>query len=91
MFCFKMHVCMTIVIQVILSMNFILLMFIIISGIQISGKRAVVVGRSKIVGAPMANWLLWNNITEGLVFNVGPIRRMTNFYFKDSAPALQIN
>jgi methylenetetrahydrofolate dehydrogenase (NADP+)/methenyltetrahydrofolate cyclohydrolase/formyltetrahydrofolate synthetase len=33
------------------------------AGIQISGKRAVVVGRSKIVGAPMANLLLWNNAT----------------------------
>ena len=27
------------------------------------GKRAVVVGRSKIVGAPMANLLMWNHAT----------------------------
>ena len=34
-----------------------------IAGIQISGKHAVVVGRSKIVGAPMANLLTWNHAT----------------------------
>lgn len=33
------------------------------SGIEIKGKRAVVVGRSKIVGAPMASLLMWNHAT----------------------------
>lgn len=33
------------------------------SGIDVSGKRAVVLGRSKIVGAPMANLLTWHNAT----------------------------
>jgi len=33
------------------------------TGTVISGKRAVVVGRSKIVGAPMSNLLLWNHAT----------------------------
>lgn len=28
-----------------------------------AGKKAVVVGRSKIVGAPMHDLLLWNNAT----------------------------
>lgn len=32
-------------------------------GIQVTGKRAVVVGRSKIVGAPMHDLLLWNHAT----------------------------
>lgn len=30
---------------------------------QIAGKRAVVIGRSKIVGAPMHDLLLWNHAT----------------------------
>ena len=30
---------------------------------EIKGKRAVVLGRSKIVGAPMAALLTWNNAT----------------------------
>lgn len=33
------------------------------SGISIPGKTAVVLGRSKIVGAPMSNLLLWNHAT----------------------------
>lgn len=33
------------------------------SGIEISGKHAVVIGRSKIVGSPMANLLTWANAT----------------------------
>jgi len=33
------------------------------TGIQVTGKRAVVVGRSKIVGAPMHDLLLWNHAT----------------------------
>lgn len=32
-------------------------------GISVAGKRAVVVGRSKIVGAPMHDLLLWNHAT----------------------------
>ncbi|CAI9722516.1 C-1-tetrahydrofolate synthase, cytoplasmic [Octopus vulgaris] len=33
------------------------------SGVPVSGKTAVVLGRSKIVGAPMSNLLLWNHAT----------------------------
>uniref|UniRef100_A0A6I8SQB9 C-1-tetrahydrofolate synthase, cytoplasmic n=1 Tax=Xenopus tropicalis TaxID=8364 RepID=A0A6I8SQB9_XENTR len=33
------------------------------TGVQIPGKRAVVIGRSKIVGAPMHDLLLWNHAT----------------------------
>lgn len=33
------------------------------AGVPIAGKRAVVVGRSKIVGAPMHDLLLWNHAT----------------------------
>ena len=33
------------------------------SGIPIEGANAVVVGRSKIVGSPMAQLLVWNNAT----------------------------
>ncbi|XP_039098059.1 C-1-tetrahydrofolate synthase, cytoplasmic [Hyaena hyaena] len=33
------------------------------TGVQIAGRRAVVVGRSKIVGAPMHDLLLWNHAT----------------------------
>jgi len=33
------------------------------SGIEIEGKHAVVIGRSKIVGSPMANLLTWANAT----------------------------
>jgi len=33
------------------------------SGIDIEGKNAVVIGRSKIVGSPMANLLTWANAT----------------------------
>ncbi|KGL77367.1 C-1-tetrahydrofolate synthase, cytoplasmic, partial [Tinamus guttatus] len=33
------------------------------TGVQVAGKRAVVVGRSKIVGAPMHDLLLWNHAT----------------------------
>lgn len=33
------------------------------SGIQIEGSRSVVIGRSKIVGSPMAQLLLWHNST----------------------------
>jgi len=33
------------------------------SGIEISGRNAVVLGRSKIVGAPVASLLLWHNAT----------------------------
>lgn len=33
------------------------------SGIEIAGTRAVVLGRSKIVGAPVASLLLWHNAT----------------------------
>lgn len=35
----------------------------VLSGVQIAGRRAVVVGRSKIVGAPMHDLLLWNHAT----------------------------
>lgn len=33
------------------------------SGIQISGSRAVVLGRSKIVGTPVSELLKWENAT----------------------------
>ncbi|KAI4875155.1 hypothetical protein NFI96_013026, partial [Prochilodus magdalenae] len=33
------------------------------TGIPVAGKRAVVIGRSKIVGAPMYDLLLWNHAT----------------------------
>lgn len=33
------------------------------SGVNIEGSRSVVIGRSKIVGSPMAQLLLWNNST----------------------------
>ncbi|KAF3831083.1 hypothetical protein GH733_002321 [Mirounga leonina] len=33
------------------------------TGVQIAGRHAVVVGRSKIVGAPMHDLLLWNHAT----------------------------
>ncbi|XP_060576562.1 C-1-tetrahydrofolate synthase, cytoplasmic-like isoform X2 [Ruditapes philippinarum] len=33
------------------------------SGVDIAGKTAVVLGRSKIVGAPMSNLLTWNHAT----------------------------
>ena len=33
------------------------------TGIEIKGKRAVVLGRSKIVGAPMSDLLTWNHAT----------------------------
>ena len=33
------------------------------SGVPIKGARAVVLGRSKIVGAPMASLLTWNHAT----------------------------
>uniref|UniRef100_A0A8D0G924 C-1-tetrahydrofolate synthase, cytoplasmic n=1 Tax=Sphenodon punctatus TaxID=8508 RepID=A0A8D0G924_SPHPU len=33
------------------------------AGVQVAGKRAVVIGRSKIVGAPMHDLLLWNHAT----------------------------
>ncbi|KAM9294649.1 C-1-tetrahydrofolate synthase, cytoplasmic [Gastrophryne carolinensis] len=33
------------------------------TGVAIAGKRAVVIGRSKIVGAPMHDLLLWNHAT----------------------------
>jgi len=32
-------------------------------GVSVVGKRAVVLGRSKIVGMPMANLLTWNHAT----------------------------
>ncbi|KAK7906712.1 hypothetical protein WMY93_015324 [Mugilogobius chulae] len=32
-------------------------------GVSVEGKQAVVIGRSKIVGAPMHDLLLWNNAT----------------------------
>ena len=34
-----------------------------VTGVEIKGKRAVVVGRSKIVGSPMASLLIWNHAT----------------------------
>lgn len=36
------------------------------SGVEIEGARAVVVGRSKIVGSPMAQLLNWSNATVTL-------------------------
>ncbi|XP_078482334.1 C-1-tetrahydrofolate synthase, cytoplasmic-like [Ciona intestinalis] len=33
------------------------------TGVQISGKRAVVIGRSRIVGSPISELLKWNNAT----------------------------
>ncbi|XP_034015510.1 methylenetetrahydrofolate dehydrogenase (NADP+ dependent) 1b [Thalassophryne amazonica] len=33
------------------------------TGVSVEGKRAVVIGRSKIVGAPMHDLLLWNHAT----------------------------
>ncbi|KAF6731607.1 C-1-tetrahydrofolate synthase, cytoplasmic [Oryzias melastigma] len=33
------------------------------TGVTVAGKRAVVIGRSKIVGAPMHDLLLWNHAT----------------------------
>ena len=35
-------------------------------GVEIKGKRAVVLGRSKIVGMPMFNILIWNHATTTL-------------------------
>ena len=35
-------------------------------GIEVKGKRAVVLGRSKIVGMPMFNLLIWNHATVTL-------------------------
>ena len=35
-------------------------------GIEIKGKRAVVLGRSKIVGMPMFHLLIWNHATVTL-------------------------
>ena len=32
-------------------------------GVEVTGKRAVVIGRSKIVGSPMSSLLLWNHAT----------------------------
>ena len=40
--------------------------FFIYPGIEIKGKRAVVLGRSKIVGMPMFNVLIWNHATTTL-------------------------
>ena len=34
-----------------------------VTGTDIKGKRAVVLGRSKIVGAPMSDLLTWNHAT----------------------------
>lgn len=34
-----------------------------LAGVSLAGKRAVVIGRSKIVGAPMHDLLLWNHAT----------------------------
>lgn len=36
------------------------------SGIKIAGSHAVVIGRSKIVGTPVAELLKWNNATVTL-------------------------
>jgi methylenetetrahydrofolate dehydrogenase (NADP+)/methenyltetrahydrofolate cyclohydrolase/formyltetrahydrofolate synthetase len=36
---------------------------IVSAGIEVAGKRAVVIGRSKIVGSPMSSLLLWNHAT----------------------------
>lgn len=33
------------------------------AGVSVAGKRAVVIGRSKIVGAPMHDLLLWSHAT----------------------------
>ena len=33
------------------------------AGVQIAGANAVVIGRSKIVGSPMAQLLIWNHAT----------------------------
>lgn len=33
------------------------------AGVSVAGKHAVVIGRSKIVGAPMHDLLLWNHAT----------------------------
>ncbi|CAB3977525.1 C-1-tetrahydrofolate synthase, cytoplasmic [Paramuricea clavata] len=33
------------------------------TGIEVQGKKAIVLGRSKIVGAPMSNLLTWNHAT----------------------------
>lgn len=33
------------------------------TGVSVAGKRAVVIGRSKIVGAPMHDLLLWSHAT----------------------------
>ena len=34
-----------------------------ILGVEIKGSRAVVIGRSKIVGTPMAQLLIWHHAT----------------------------
>ena len=36
------------------------------SGMDVKGKRAVVIGRSRIVGSPMANLLTWHHATVTL-------------------------
>lgn len=33
------------------------------AGVSVAGKQAVVIGRSKIVGAPMHDLLLWSHAT----------------------------
>lgn len=37
--------------------------YLCVLGVPLVGKRAVVIGRSKIVGAPMHDLLLWNHAT----------------------------
>jgi hypothetical protein len=37
--------------------------FLLSLGVEIKGKRAIVLGRSKIVGGPMASLLMWHHAT----------------------------
>lgn len=39
------------------------IVFCPLPGVSVAGKHAVVIGRSKIVGAPMHDLLLWNHAT----------------------------
>jgi len=37
--------------------------WLVFAGVSVAGKKAVVIGRSKIVGAPMHDLLLWSHAT----------------------------
>ncbi|TRY54179.1 hypothetical protein DNTS_030453 [Danionella cerebrum] len=59
------------------------------TGVPLAGKRAVVIGRSKIVGAPMHDLLLWNHTTVGkadiLVAGIGKPEMVRGEWLKSGA------